>query len=108
MTANCLEFPYGAVRHFPAGNYYAQTDNWIGETELRLMKVAHSVWYTFKHTAKKDWKIEDTKLFDQLRRRKIEMPPTRRLEKIIRAVYPLSAWAYIVIENMREDNAVAH
>src|SRR5690606_37948002 len=45
----CLELPYGAIRHFPAGTYDGQVATWAGRVELELMSVAHSAWYTFKH-----------------------------------------------------------
>jgi hypothetical protein len=101
MTSLCLEFPSGAIRHFPAGNYDAQMANWISETELELMRVAHQFWYAFKYLDLGQWGEEQTRLITWLEKKPPPVPPTRRLDAVIAMIWRVSDWAMEVMENLR-------
>ena len=102
MASACLEFPYGAIRHFPAGNYNEQTADWIGRAELELMQLAHSVWYAFRHLSLGDWKEEQSRLMDWLMAEPPPLPPTRRLDALIGVIWGASYWSMQVLEQMRK------
>jgi hypothetical protein len=105
MASVCLEFPYGAVRHFPAGNYYEQMKTATGATEFELMNLVHSVWYAFKHLSLSDWKEEQTRLMGWLMEKPAPPPPTRRIDAVIAFIWAASEWCTEVLENMRSMNA---
>lgn len=101
MVKYCLELPYGSVRHFPAGTYHAQTKHWTGKIELELMRHAHSAWYTFGHLKKSEWTVDDTRYFDALRKTPA-IPPTRRLDAVLAAVWGISSdWYFLIMEKLR-------
>lgn len=100
MARHCLEMPYGALRHFPAGTYYAQTEHWIGEAELSLMRIAHTAWYVFGHMKPGDWKVDQTKYFDWLRKDPPPIP-SRRLERIIKWLWRISPYGVEILDNIR-------
>ena len=93
MVQYCLEFPQGSVRHFPDGTYNAQVDNFWGQIELSLMSKAHSVWYTFKHLKMTQWGEYERKLVKSMMPVKAKIKPTRRLDALIRRLWPMSYWA---------------
>jgi hypothetical protein len=108
MASVCLEFPYGAVRHFPAGNYYKQMKTMTGVTEFELMNLVHSVWYAFKYLSLGEWKEEQARLMGWLMAKPEPPPPTRRIDAIIALIWGASDWATGVLENMRNGNAYPH
>jgi hypothetical protein len=101
MASVCLEFPYGVIKHFPAGSYNEQMKDWIGQTELELMNLCHSVWYAFKHLSLSDWKEEQVRLMNWLMKQPPPELPTRRLDAVIGMVWKVSEWGLEVLENMR-------
>jgi hypothetical protein len=101
MANHCLEFPYGAIRHFPAGSYYDQVANWMGAAELELIQQAHVAWYAFKHLSYGDWKEPQTRLIGWLTAPPPPLPPTRRLDALIAHIWRMSPWTLRVMEHMR-------
>ena len=106
MVQYCLDFPYGKVRHFPAGTYNEQISESMGKIELELMSVTHAVWYTFKHVPMKKWgesELRTAKLAEPLQPKPEE--PTGMIDKFIRDLWPDSFFQHQVMFHLRRIDA---
>lgn len=101
MATVCLDLPYGAVKHIPAGNYHAQMSTRTGMIEFELMRLVRSVWYAFKYLKRGEWKKEQTDLMDWIIGKPPQIPPTRRMDALIAHVWRADDWTMTVIEKMR-------
>ena len=102
MVRYCLEMPHGAIRHFPAGTYNEQMEHETGRVEMRLINVTHSIWYAFKYLGPGKWGPEEArsaKMAEPVKPKTI--PPTRRLDWLIRRLWPGSRWAYDITWSLR-------
>jgi hypothetical protein len=99
-----MEMPYGGIKHFPAGTYDNQMATVTGQIELQLMDKAHSVWYAWKHLNLSQWGEYERKLAKWMMPEKIVAEPTRRLDSLIRRLWPYSWWARRVMRSVRELN----
>ena len=104
MARACLELPYGAIKHFPAGSYYEQTASVVGRAELRLMNVAQYAWYAFGHMSISDWGKGESRFAKWLMPSKPPPePPTKHLDRMIQALWPVSPWwAWLAHHTERE------
>jgi hypothetical protein len=103
MVRYCLEMPHGTIRHFPAGTYNEQMKDWTGRLELRLINVVHSIWYAFKYLGPSKWGPDEmrmAKMAEPVRPKPI--PPTRRLDWLIRRLWPGSRWTYDITWSLRD------
>ena len=102
MVRYCLEMPYGAIRHFPAGTYDKQMTNQTGKVELELTKLAHSVWLAFKHLSLGEWGDNERRLAKWMMPEKAEPEPlTRRLDSLISRLWPGAWWLQAIMDNLR-------
>lgn len=64
------------------------------------MQTVHSAWYVFGHLKKSEWKLDQTKFFDWLRK---EPPPvpSHRLDMIINWLWQVSAYSIGIMESIR-------
>jgi hypothetical protein len=103
MVNNCLEMPYGSLRHFPAGTYDKQMSTETGRIELELMKTVHSVWYTFGHLSMSDWGENERRVAKYVMPDTVEPPePTRRLDNVVASLWGVSLWVFSVMMRLRD------
>ncbi len=94
-----MEFPYGGIKHFPAGTYDVQTEDIWGKTELTLMSRSHAVWYAFKHLSMREWGESEVRLAEFMM--PVKPKPTRRLNSLVRRLWLGSWWAIRVMRSLR-------
>lgn len=106
MTSFCLELPYGAIRHFPAGTYREQMATMTGRIELELMDLVHSVWYAFSHLGPSKWKQPQLKLVEWLEKKPPPPPPSKRFDRLMLVRLGYSPYVTLILERIR--NAKPH
>lgn len=103
MLHYCLEFPHGAVKHFPAGTYDAQVDTYWGRSELQLMDQVFSVWRAFSYVPMRQWGENERRLAAFMMPKPKTEKPTKRLNFLIRRLWPYSFFAMKVLLGMQKD-----
>ena len=104
MARHCLEMPYGAIRHFPAGTYNEQMQTATGRLELELMSVTHSAWLAFKHLSLAKWGENERRLAKWMM--PVDpppVPPTRLLDYVINRLWRGSNWLQLIMRDLREN-----
>lgn len=99
MAFYCLNLHDGTMRHFPAGTYNEQMATFWDREELKMLETAYRAWRAFIHLSLSEWGQTERRLAKWLMPK--PEPPTRRINELIRRLWPVSYWTWKMIEGIK-------